>query len=162
MTSYLVLTPPGAARGDERARFIADRFSWMAFIFPAIWLLVKRQWLAGIGLGILQVATAVLTTAPEAMLAGVLIELSLRMLVALEGPVFVARRLEAREWVLQAVVTADDLATAEMIYDTQAEATAAPDSRPLPAMPAATAKPANGWPAQGRPAFGLFETYGER
>lgn len=157
MTSYLVLTPPGTGLNDKRARFIADRFSWLAFLFPAIWLLVKRQWLAGIGLAVLQIAVAVLISAPGVMLAGLLIELSLRLLVALEGPAFVVRQLEARGWTLQSVVTADDLATAEMIYDTQAEVTLAADDWQRPAMPATTDRPAGG-----KAAFGLFETYGER
>ena len=67
-------------------------FSWIAFLFPAIWLLFKRQWIAGIAVAILQSIIAILTSEPRAMLAGLLIELALRLLVALEGPAFVARR----------------------------------------------------------------------
>ncbi len=48
MASYLIMTPPGAPADDERARFIADGFSWAAFFFPGPWLIVKRAWLIGI------------------------------------------------------------------------------------------------------------------
>jgi hypothetical protein len=157
MASYLVLTPPATLRNDEDARFIADKFSWIAFLFPAIWLLFKRQWIAGIAVAILQSTIAIMTSEPSAMLAGLLVELALRLLVALEGPAFVARRLEADGWTLQSVIATDDLALAEMIYDhqTAAHAPAPGDAAgQLPAPPPAT--------ADNRTAFGLFENYGER
>ncbi|WP_438751120.1 DUF2628 domain-containing protein [Pararhizobium sp. O133] len=157
MASYLVLTSPGAPNNDDGARFIADKFSWLAFVFPAIWLLFKRQWIAGIAVAIFQGVVTVLTRDPSAMLAGLLIELALRMLVALEGPALIARRLEAQGWTLQAVITADDLTTAEMIYDHQvAVAAPATDNWRAPALPAATPS------TDSRAAFGLFENYGER
>ncbi len=157
MASYLFLTSPGAPKNDDGARFIADKFSWLAFVFPAIWLLFKRQWIAGIAVAIFQGLVTFLTQDPSAMLAGLLIELALRMLVALEGPAFIARRLEAQGWTLQAVITADDLTTAEMIYDHQIAATVpATDNWRAPALPAATQS------TEGRAAFGLFENYGER
>ncbi len=159
MASYLVLTPPAARPNDEDARFIADKFSWIAFLFPAIWLLFKRQWIAGIAVAILQSVVTILTSEPRAMLAGLLIELALRLLVALEGPAFVARRLEADGWTLQSVIATDDLALAEMIYDheTAARATASGETAwQPPALPPATTKSEN------RTGFGLFENYGER
>ncbi|MCV9967306.1 DUF2628 domain-containing protein [Pararhizobium sp. BT-229] len=157
MASYLVLTPPAALRNDEDARFIADKFSWVAFIFPAIWLLFKRQWIAGIAVAILQALVTAMTAEPRFMLASLLIELALRLLVALEGPAFVARRLEAHGWTLQSVIATDDLALAEMIYDheTATHATASGEAAwHPPALP--TTKSEN------RTAFGLFENYGER
>lgn len=157
MASYLVLTSPGAPRTDVDARFIADKFSWIAFIFPAIWLLFQRQWVAGIAVAILQGLVAFAT--PEPSLAGFLIELALRLLVALEGPAFVARRLEAAGWTLQSVITADDLPTAEMIYDhATAETADAAGTWQPPVLPAATTAATGG----NRAAVGLFENYGER
>ncbi len=157
MASYLVLTPPAALRNDEDTRFIADKVSWIAFLFPAIWLLFKRQWIAGIAVAILQSIVTTLTSEPRVMLAGLLVGLALRLLVALEGPAFVARRLEADGWTLQSVIVTDDLALAEMIYDHETAAHAPGDTvwQP-PALPPTTAK------SEGRTAFGLFENYGER
>jgi len=160
MASYLVLTPPAARPNDVDARFIADKFSWIAFVIPAIWLLFKRQWIAGIAVAILQSAVTILSSEPRAILAGLLIELALRLLVALEGPAFVARRLESDGWTLQSIVTADHLTAAEMIYDHDAatDATAGGEAAwQPPALPAATTKSADG-----RAALGLFENYGER
>ena len=157
MASYLVLTSPGALKSDENARFIADKFSWLAFVLPAIWLLYQRQWVAGIAVAILQGLIAFAT--PEPSLAGFLIELALRLLVALEGPAFVARRLEAAGWTLQSVVTADDLPTAEMIYDHATTETAdAADAWQPPVLPVAATAATGG----NRAAVGLFENYGER
>jgi hypothetical protein len=158
MASYLVLTSPGALKSDENARFIADKFSWIAFVFPAVWLLFQRQWIAGITVAVLQglIAFAI----PEPSAAGLLIELALRLLVALEGPVFIAWRLQSAGWTLQSVITADDLATAEMIYDHAAAADVPVKSEAIwqpPVLPTAVAKPADG-----RAAVGLFEHYGER
>jgi Protein of unknown function (DUF2628) len=159
MASYLVLTSPGALKSDENARFIADKFSWVAFIFPAIWLLFQRQWVAGIAVAILQHVVTYLTPEPRLILAGLLIELALRLLVALEGPAFVARGLEAKGWTLKSVITADDLPTAEMIYDhaIATDTTETNDTWKPPVMPAAPATTAGN-----RAAVGLFENYGER
>ncbi|WP_426125661.1 DUF2628 domain-containing protein [Pararhizobium sp. PWRC1-1] len=158
MASYLVLTSPGAPKSDENARFIADKFSWIAFVFPAFWLLYQRQWIAGITVAILQglIAFAI----PEPSLAGLLIELALRLLVALEGPAFIAQRLQSKGWTLQSIITANDLATAEMIYDHTVATESAVEGEAIwqpPVLPTATAKPADG-----RAAVGLFENYGER
>jgi hypothetical protein len=158
MASYLVLTSPGALKSDDNARFIADKFSWLAFVLPAFWLLYQRQWIAGITVAILQ---GLITFAmPEPSLAGLLIELALRLLVALEGPAFVARRLQSAGWTLQSIIPADDLATAEMIYDHAVATEGAGEAEAIwqpPVLPAAVAKPADG-----RAAVGLFENYGER
>ncbi|WP_426238411.1 DUF2628 domain-containing protein [Pararhizobium sp. DWP1-1-3] len=158
MASYLVLTSPGALKSDDKARFIADKFSWIAFVLPAFWLLYRRQWIAGITVAILQGFIAFATPEPSA--AGLLIELALRLLVALEGPAFVANRLQARGWTLQSIITAGDLATAETIYDHAAATDDASESEAIwqpPVLPTAVAKPADG-----RAAVGLFENYGER
>jgi hypothetical protein len=158
MASYLVLTSPGAPRHDVGARFIADKFSWIAFVFPAVWLLFQRQWMAGIAIAVLQGIIAFAT--PEPSVSGFLIELALRLLVALEGPAFVASRLQAYGWTLQSIIPADDLATAEMIYDHETAATTIVTAEAAwqpPVLPTAAAKPADG-----RVAVGLFESYGER
>src|SRR5690606_34331616 len=46
MATFLVLIPPGARSGDEKARIVRDRFSWLALFLPVIWLLWHRAWLA--------------------------------------------------------------------------------------------------------------------
>ena len=105
MASYMILTPPGAHADDERARFVADRFSWTAFLFPALWLLAKRQWAIGIAVAVLQISLISLLSVAGGFLASVLVQLALRLLVALEGPVLVARSLTARDWTLQSLLS---------------------------------------------------------
>lgn len=50
MTSYLVHVPgtaqPGAMAGLDGAVFVKDRFHWLAFLFPFLWLIYRRAWLA--------------------------------------------------------------------------------------------------------------------
>ena len=153
MTSYLVYIPPGGKPLDT-IRHIADRFTWLAFIFPAFWLLFKRQWLAGIAVFVVQGAITVATAEPNLLIAGLLAELALRLLVALEGPRFVASRLEAAGWTLHTVISAPDRATAEAICDSLL------DTVDVPTSTISLTSASNG--KAGTPVFGLFETYGER
>ncbi|MCK3778254.1 DUF2628 domain-containing protein [Ensifer sesbaniae] len=156
MASYMILTPPGAHADDERARFVADGFSWTAFLFPALWLLAKRQWVIGIAVAILQISLISLSSVAGGFLASVLVQFALRLLVALEGPVLVARSLTARDWTLRSIVPAPNLAAAEEIYFTSV---ASSETKPTPPSPAdwTARKPSNGGPG-----LGLFDSYGER
>lgn len=63
MISYLVHLPaearPGSADGLDRMVLVKDRFHWLAFVLPLLWLLFNRLWLAflavlaaGVALGI--------------------------------------------------------------------------------------------------------------
>ncbi|WP_275786862.1 DUF2628 domain-containing protein [Pararhizobium gei] len=158
MASYLVLTPPGARSDAVEARFIADSFSWVAFLLPAVWLLFKRQWIAGIVVAALQTVVAIFTAEADFMLAGLLTELALRLLVALEGPSFIASRLQARGWTLRDIIPAHDLATAEMMYDVgvarDGSLPGGGAAQPLPGLVAGAGPRGAG--------FGVFELYGER
>ncbi|CAN7511297.1 MULTISPECIES: DUF2628 domain-containing protein [Ensifer] len=156
MASYMILTPPGARADDDRARFVADGFSWGAFLFPALWLFAKRMWLFGIAVAVLQILLISLSVIGGGLLAALLLHLALGLMVSLEGPVFIARRLIARNWTVRSIVPARDLETAEEIYF----ANVAPADRK------AAERPSVDWPRQAPantgPGLGLFESYGER
>ncbi|WP_457581800.1 DUF2628 domain-containing protein [Ensifer canadensis] len=156
MASYMILTPPGARVDDDRTRFVADGFSWGAFLFPALWLFTKRMWLTGIAVAVLQILLIFLSTLAGGLLAALLLHLALGLMVSLEGPVFIVRRLIARDWTLRSIVPARDLETAEEIYF----ANVAPGDRN------AAERPSVDWPrqapAKAGPGLGLFESYGER
>ncbi|APG89396.1 DUF2628 domain-containing protein [Sinorhizobium americanum] len=158
MASYLIMTPPGAAADDERARFIADGFSWTAFFFPALWLIAKRAWLVGMAVAVLQILLIVLTEAPGGFIAALIMQLALSLLVSLEGPLFIARTLAARDWTLRSIVPARNIETAEEIYFSNATAT--------PHHRSATPLQSIDWSSSGRPesaaGLGFFESYGER
>lgn len=156
MASYMILTPPGGRADDDRARFIADGFSWGAFLFPALWLFAKRLWLFGIAVAVLQILLISMSTIAGGLLAALLLHLALALLVALEGPILIVRRLVARDWTLRSIVPARDLETAEEIYFANVPST----------DQAAAARPVVDWPRQAPantgPGLGLFESYGER
>ncbi|ASY58736.1 MULTISPECIES: DUF2628 domain-containing protein [Sinorhizobium] len=158
MASYLIMTPPGAAADDERARFIADGFSWAAFFFPALWLIAKRAWLLGISVAVLQIVFILLSEVPGCFTAALIMQLALSLLVSLEGPLFVARKLAAEDWTLRSIVPARNIETAEEIYFSNATATTHHQS--------ATPLQSNDWSSSGRPesaaGLGFFESYGER
>lgn len=156
MASYMILTPPGGRADDERARFVADGFSWGAFLFPALWLFSKRMWLFGIAVAVLQILLISLSAIAGGVLAALLLHLALALLVALEGPMLIVRRLTTRGWTLRAIVPARDLETAEEIYFANVPTS---DRR-------AMERPVVDWPSQAPvkagAGLGLFESYGER
>src|ERR1700686_4926897 len=47
MTTYMVFEPPDGdpATRAERIVFVADRFSWGAFLLGPLWMLWRRLWL---------------------------------------------------------------------------------------------------------------------
>ena len=122
MATFLVLIPPGAKSQDERARFIRDRFSWLAFFLPVVWLLWHRAWLAAALAFAVQSLGSAVADHPVFGLAGLGLCLATSLLVALEGPSMVVAGLERRGWTVDAVISADDRATAEDIYDTETPA----------------------------------------
>ncbi|OAP38823.1 hypothetical protein AU381_06815 [Sinorhizobium glycinis] len=158
MASYLIMTPPGAAADDERARFIADGFSWAAFFFPALWLIAKRAWLLGLSVAVLQILLILLTEAPGGFTAALIMQLALSLLVSLEGPLFIARKLAADDWTLRSIIPARNIGTAEEIYFSKITAT----DRHQRATPLQSIE----WSGTGRPekaaGLGFFESYGER
>ncbi|TCM54822.1 uncharacterized protein DUF2628 [Rhizobium sp. PP-F2F-G48] len=164
MTPFLVYLPPGARRDSPDAVFVADRFAWPAFVFPAFWLLFKRQWIAGIAVFILQGAMTMAGGLADAALAAILLELALRLLVALEGPTYLAHRLEKRGFTLAAVLPAPDLKTAEAMYGATLDDLANDPALPLPRLGPSFGFGQNGARAidPANPGFGLFDTYGSR
>lgn len=138
MATFLVLIPPGGASGDEKARFLRDRFSWIALFLPVVWLLWHRAWLAAALAFAVQAIGAAAGDHPALGLAGLGLYIATGLLVALEGPSMVVAALERRGWTVDAVITAGDRATAEEIYDMEnpAAEARAQDGALLPAAEA--------------------------
>ncbi len=117
MTSYLVLEAPGGPDRDHRStRFIADRFSWLALLFPWVWFAVQRLWWVAIGIVIFQVAASQVSGLDGFAVTGALFALAAGLIAGFEGRNIVVRHLVAKGWALKDVVTAPDLATAEDMY----------------------------------------------
>jgi hypothetical protein len=138
MATFLVLIPPGAKTGDEKARFVRDRFSWIALVLPVIWLLWHRAWLAAALAFAVQSLGSAIADHPVFGLAGLGISFATGLLVALEGPSMVVATFERKGWTVDAVIAADDRATAEEIYDmeTPASETQARENGAQPLLPA--------------------------
>ncbi|MBB3946553.1 hypothetical protein GGQ73_002506 [Rhizobium skierniewicense] len=117
MTSYLVLEAPGGPDRDHRStRFIADRFSWLALLFPWVWFAIQRLWWLSIGIIILQVAASQMSRIEDLGIANALFALMVGLIAGFEGRNMVVRHLVSRGWILKTVIHARDLATAEEIY----------------------------------------------
>ena len=135
MATFLVLIPPGARKGDEKARIVRDRFSWLALFLPAVWLLWHRAWLAAALTFSVQALGSAVAEHPAFGLAGLGLYVATGLLVALEGPSMIVAGLERRGWTVDAVIAADDRETAEDIYygQTMAGETETRESVSLPA-----------------------------
>lgn len=117
MTSYLVLEAPGGADRDHRTtRFIADRFSWLALLFPWIWFAIHRMWWVAISIVVLQIAAGQVARLDGFGIIGILFALSVGLVAGFEGRNLVQRHLIAKGWTLKDVIVAHDLSTAEEIY----------------------------------------------
>ena len=165
MTSFIVLTPPqGPDRDHASTRFVADRFTWLGFLFPALWLLIGSCWLAGIATLLAQGFAAWLGEQPGLFWAGALMQFGIALLIGLEGRHIRVTALVRRGWMLSDIVTAPDLATAETIYFSSLPAEA-----PKPFVPVTdwnklsppAQRSAQGF-AHGGPALGLFDIGGGR
>lgn len=159
MRSYLVLIPPNGPDKDHRSTLILrDGFSWTALLFPGIWLLGHKLWLAGIGAILLQGLGGFLMTTPGLETAGGLLGFAIHLLAALEARHYRSEALIKRGWTLEAVIPAPDLDTAEEIYFTRLPK---PEAQPIPAASdwAQQAKQSKGWSDQH---LGLFDYEGGR
>ena len=137
MATFLVLTPPGGKTRDEKARFVRDAFSWVAFVFPPFWLLWHRAWLAAFIVFAVQSLGSALMSQPGLGAVGFALSAATALLVALEGPTMIVSRLTRRGWQIDDVVAADDHETAEAIYFHEADENARPAGN-LPALPASS------------------------
>ncbi|CDZ50966.1 DUF2628 domain-containing protein [Neorhizobium galegae] len=159
MRSYLVLTPPNDPRSGPKRDFqstlvLRDGFSWLALLFPWIWLFWHRLWVAGIVVLLVQIGSGVLMQVPGFWTAGLLLGFATSLLTALEGRHYRSEALIRRGWTLETVIAATDLRTAEEIYFSRLPQ---PQQQPMPVSAewAKQAKPpAAGWQA---PHMGLFE-----
>lgn len=167
MRSYLVLTPPEnrpdrpAGNDPDRALFLRDGFSWVAFVLPWAWLGWNRLWLATILAVAVEIGSGILANLSGFWLAGTLLGIAFHLLVALEGRHYLSEVLQKRGFTLDSAILAPDITTAEQIYFS---ALPAPERQPLPAAAdwALQSRPSAGGSAPAAPTFtgpalGLFD-----
>ena len=115
MTLYVVQAPGSDDDALVRAHFVADGFSWPAFLFTWAWLLYRRLWLALLVWIVVDVAFIALVLPHVSLFTAFLVELLARIALGLE-----AHRLRvakgARRAVLTELVEARDRDEAEAIF----------------------------------------------
>jgi hypothetical protein len=116
MANYYVLTPPGSTDPERDTLFIRDGFSWLAFVFPLPWLLVRRLWLIA-GLSVILYLVAVLA-AESWGLDGLPLAFSVvfSLWTGFEGGHVRALWLARKGWEMKTEIAAHDLDEAEAIY----------------------------------------------
>jgi hypothetical protein len=129
MTSYLVLeAPDGADPQGLSTRFVADRFSWLGFIVPWIWLGANRLWLFAVLAIVVQILAGALSTVSGFEVAGALCALTLALLTGFEGRNLLIRHLTSKGWETKDIIVAPDLATAENIHFSMAADEPSPET----------------------------------
>ena len=162
MAVYEVYIPPAGDAGGgnaENARYVADRASVLALIFPFVWLLWHRLWfwlaayvlvaffLSALGATSLAVLGAALTFLPG-------------LYIYLEGPNMIANKLELQGWRLAGLVEAanEDAAATRWLerVETVPGILASAGSVESGSLPVAPNRPVRLGQAVDRPEFGLF------
>ena len=116
MASYYVLTPQGSTNPEKDTRFVRDGFSWLAFIFPLPWLLVRKLWLIA-GLSVVFYLLAILAAEYWGLDAlPVAFSFILSLWAGIEGGHVRAYWMQRHGWDLKATIAAHDLDEAEAIY----------------------------------------------
>ncbi len=112
-------TRPACQTGSgasEKALFVRDGFSLVAFLIPALWLLWHRLFLAAIAVFALDVLIGWQAGTKGFGLAAAALPLLIGLLVALEGPSLKAWKLRRQGWRETAALIASDRAEAEIRY----------------------------------------------
>ncbi len=116
MASYLVLNPPGTTGKDERAKFIRDGFSLFGLLFPLIYLLWHRLWLAAVTLFAAILAAEIVGSLFDLGIVGLVLDGMAGLYIGLEGGNLKASVLKSSGWSEQAVISAENLDDAEALY----------------------------------------------
>ena len=118
MAIYTVHAPRGvhAASGDaaERVVFVRDGFAWLALVFPLLWMLAHRMWLAFLGVLALSVALGLAgELLPRLGGAVMMVGFLMSLLIAFEANQLRRWSLGRKGYVQLGTVVADDIAAAE-------------------------------------------------
>ena len=124
MTEYCVLSGPPAfgerAHADDEA-FIAERFSWAAFLAGPFWCLFQQAWVAAaLWIAVFAAATASFAMGWIPASAFALMFLILSTLTGIEAGEIRRSALERRGWIFTDVVEARDIDAAELRWFSRA------------------------------------------
>ena len=114
MASFVVMEPPGRA-AEERAVIVRDGFHILAFLLPAIWLLVHRLWLETLAVVLAGLVIGLVGAYWGSGTASIA-SLMLALFVGLEGTALRLAALRRRGWRDWGVVEAGNSRDAEIRY----------------------------------------------
>jgi len=121
MTSYVVMAPPefsnlaGAPGESDRLAFVPDRFSFLAFAFSIVWLLVHRMWLVLLGYLAVTLVFELIALAVNSGAVGIVTFL-VSLLFGFEAQALRRWSLEKKGWRMIGVANGADLAEAELRF----------------------------------------------
>ena len=128
VTLFVVQARGTDAVALEKAHFIADRFSWGAFVFGWLWLLYRQLWLAFAVWAALEIAFIFLVLPHVAYATALLCDLLAHLFIGFEGSRMRQDR-GARRAGLTDLVEARDRDAAEVtFYERHAPGTAPPET----------------------------------
>lgn len=158
MASYVFLTPPGRAPGDEKTVVLRDGFSFLAYLFPPVWFLLHRLWFEALLSALLLVLAGLVAETGHLGLAGPFPGIALCLFCGLESGNLRLRHLERKGFRLEAALEARNLAEAEEIFFSKT-----PLATRTPVNSGANPAPAAFRPVgDHRPVLGLFDLHGGR
>ena len=148
------MQPPGASGSAGRAELVRDRFTWVGFFFPPLWLVWHRLWIEALVAVAATFALAVLGDVAGLGILSAGLSLLVSAYVALEGPALRLAAFRRRGWRETGIVDAGSRDEAEIRLFAGAEPPLPPQA-PRPAVPAVPFRP-----ARPRPALGLLDDPG--
>lgn len=116
MATWIVMEKPHGLRDAQELAFIRDGFSFLAFLFPPLWLLWHRLWIEAALAFAALVAGAALERVTGLGFAAPLLSFLVSIFVGLEGNGLQVNALLRRGWRILTVIEADDVTDAETRY----------------------------------------------
>jgi len=121
MASWIVMEKPRGSQETLELDFIRDGFSFLAFLFPPLWLLWHRLWIEAALTFAVLLGGAALERVTGLGLAAPLLSFLVSIFIGLEGNGLRVNALLRRGWDILTVIEADDVADAETRYAADAD-----------------------------------------
>jgi hypothetical protein len=122
MASWMVLERPSRANPAEpELAFLRDGFSWLAFLFPPLWLLWHRLWVEAVATFAVLLAGTALEEAGGLAAGATMVSLLVSIFIGLEGRGLRIAAFQRRGWQVWGVVEADSEDDAETRFAAEAD-----------------------------------------
>ncbi len=118
---YYVMTGPGVSldhlkdKDTHNIKFVKDGFSWWALLFPLLWMLYNRMWLAFLGYLVAVIVLVFLANVFGSTTGGLLTVLA-TLFFAMEAGFLKSWSLRRKNWLTVGFVNASNLDEAEIRF----------------------------------------------